>query len=89
MIEEYFISRLVPGDVFTLAGRNVELVMIKDMTVQVRKSSAKKSIVPSWNGGRMSLTANLGHMLRKTFNKVAENSVEEPEAKKPDAFCLI
>ncbi|MEY2900920.1 MAG: hypothetical protein RLY89_26, partial [Bacteroidota bacterium] len=55
VIEEYFISRLDPGDVFTLAGRNLELVMIKDMDVLVRKSSAKKSIVPSWNGGRMSL----------------------------------
>lgn len=67
VIEEWFISRLEPGDVFTLAGRNLELVMIKDMTVLVRKSSAKKSIVPSWNGGRMSLTANLGHILRQTF----------------------
>jgi ATP-dependent Lhr-like helicase len=33
VIEEYFISRLDPGDVFTLAGRNLELVMIKDMSV--------------------------------------------------------
>jgi len=69
MIEEWFISRLDPGDVFTLAGRNLELVGIKDMTVVVRKSAAKKSIVPSWMGGRMSLTANLGHVLRNTFNK--------------------
>ncbi|MEI9942877.1 MAG: ligase-associated DNA damage response DEXH box helicase [Chitinophagaceae bacterium] len=65
VIEEYFISRLEPGDVFTLAGRNLELVMIKDMTVIVRKSNATKSNVPSWNGGRMPLSANLGKMLRK------------------------
>jgi ATP-dependent Lhr-like helicase len=58
-----------PGDVFTLAGKNLELVMIKDMSVLVRKSNSKKSIVPSWMGGRMSLTANLGHILRQTFNK--------------------
>jgi ATP-dependent helicase Lhr and Lhr-like helicase len=68
VIEEYFISRLEPGDVFTLAGRNLELVMIKDMNVLVRKSSAKKSKVPSWNGGRMPLSANLGQKLRETFN---------------------
>src|SRR5687768_8482313 len=43
VIEEWFISRLVPGDVFTLAGRNLEFVMIKDMTVLARKSSSKKS----------------------------------------------
>ncbi|MET0637097.1 MAG: ligase-associated DNA damage response DEXH box helicase [Chitinophagaceae bacterium] len=69
MIEEYFISRLDPGEVFTLAGRNLELVMIKDMTVIVKKSNAKKSIVPSWNGGRMPLSANLGKKLREKFNE--------------------
>lgn len=72
VIEEYFISRLEPGDTFTLAGRNLELVMIKDMTVLVRKSTAKKSIVPSWNGGRMPLSANLGKKLRETFNLAFE-----------------
>lgn len=76
VIEEWFISRLEPGDVFTLAGRNLELVMIKDMNVLVRKSSAKKSIVPSWMGGRMSLTANLGKILRETFNKALINEDE-------------
>jgi len=72
VIEEYFISRLSPGDVFTLAGRNLEFVMIKDMTALVRKSSAKKAIVPSWNGGRMPLSANLGMMLRKKLDEAAE-----------------
>jgi ATP-dependent Lhr-like helicase len=69
VIEEYFISRLEPGDVFTLAGRNLELIMIKDMTVLVKKSNAKKSKVPSWDGGRMPLSANLGRKLRETFNQ--------------------
>lgn len=74
VIEEYFISRLDPGDSFTLAGRNLELVQIKDMTAFVRKSTSKKTIVPSWNGGRMSLTANLGKKLRETFNDVVDYS---------------
>ncbi|MDP4248807.1 MAG: ligase-associated DNA damage response DEXH box helicase [Bacteroidota bacterium] len=69
VIEEYFISRLKPGDVFTLAGRNLEFVMIKEMTAIVKKSTARKAIVPSWNGGRMPLSANLGLMLRKKFNE--------------------
>ena len=43
--------------------------MIKEMTVLVKKSQSKKSIVPSWNGGRMPLSANLGIMLRKKFNE--------------------
>jgi ATP-dependent Lhr-like helicase len=69
VIEEYFISRLEAGDVFTLAGRNLEFVLIKDMTALVRKSNSKKSMVPSWNGGRMPLSANLGKKLRATLDK--------------------
>ncbi|MBK6937686.1 MAG: ligase-associated DNA damage response DEXH box helicase [Chitinophagaceae bacterium] len=74
VIEEYFISRLEPGDVFTLAGRNLEFVLIKDMTALVRKSTSKKSIVPSWTGGRMPLSANLGRKLRETLDKSTDNS---------------
>jgi ATP-dependent Lhr-like helicase len=79
VIEEYFISKLTPGDVFTLAGRNLEFVMIKDMSVLVRKSNAKKSIVPSWNGGRMPLSANLGLMLRKKLNEALDPKNEDIE----------
>ncbi len=71
VIEEYFISRLSAGDVFTLAGRNLEFLMIKEMTVFVKKSDKKKSIVPSWNGGRMPLSANLGKKLRQALSLAA------------------
>ena len=69
VIEEWFIARLQPGDVFTLAGRTLEFVMIKEMTALVIKSNSKKSIIPSWQGGRMPLSANLGIMLRKKFDE--------------------
>jgi len=90
VIEEWFISRLEPGDVFTLAGRNVELVMIKDMTVLVKKSSSKKTIVPSWMGGRMSLSANLGSVLRDTFNIVADaqNNTANEQSNMPELKAL-
>ena len=92
VIEEYFISRLQPGDVFTLAGRNLEFLMIKDMTAIVKKSTSKKSIVPSWNGGRMPLSANLGIMLRKTFDKAFEMSklelTKKEQAREPELTVL-
>jgi ATP-dependent Lhr-like helicase len=84
VIEEYFISRLEPGDSFTIAGRNLELMMIKDMTVLVKKSTSKKSIIPSWQGGRMSLSSNMGKKLRQALtvsqqkNNVAELTVLKP-----------
>ncbi len=83
VIEEYFISRMEPGEVFTLAGRNLELVMIKDMTVLVRKSTAKKSRVPSWNGGRMPLSANLGMMLRRKLDEASGMLAGERPADEP------
>jgi ATP-dependent Lhr-like helicase len=69
VIEEWFIAGMQAGDIFTLAGRTLEFVMIKDMTCIVRKSNAKKSRIPSWQGGRMPLSANLGFMLRKKFDE--------------------
>ena len=81
VIEEWFISRLEPGDVFTLAGRQLELVMIKDMDVIVRKSNVKRSAVPSWQGGRMPLSANLGKKLRETFNRALKKGANEIELK--------
>ena len=74
VIEEGFISRLEPGDSFTLAGRILEFVMIKEMTALVRKSNKKKSIVPSWQGGRMPLSANLGKKLRETLDQSTVHS---------------
>ncbi|MBL0882382.1 MAG: ligase-associated DNA damage response DEXH box helicase [Chitinophagaceae bacterium] len=79
VIEEWFISKLEPGTVFTLAGRNLELIGIKEMTVTVKPSSSKKSIVPSWMGGRMPLTANLGLMLRKTLDLALTKKAKDPE----------
>ncbi len=76
VIEEYFISRLEPGDTFTLAGRQLELVMIKDMTVLVKKSNVKKSIVPSWLGGRLPLSQSLGKKLRQKLNEAGEQILE-------------
>jgi ATP-dependent Lhr-like helicase len=71
IIEEGFISRLEPGDSFTLAGKQLELIMIKDMNVIVRNSKVKKSIVPSWMGGRLPLSASLGKVLRSKFDEAS------------------
>ena len=80
VIEEWFIARLNPGDVFTLSGRNLEFVAIKDMTAMVRKSNSKKSIIPSWQGGRMPLSANLGMMLRQKLDEASdENNTNKAE----------
>lgn len=78
-IEEYFISRLNPGDVFTLAGRRLEFVMVREMTAIVRKSNSSKTIVPSWRGGRMPLSSDLGTLLRLQIARADKKNNNSPE----------
>lgn len=78
-IEEYFIARLNPGDVFWFAGRNLELVRIKDMEVQVRKTNRKSGAVPSWQGGRMPLSSQMSEMIRLKINEVVEGRGQDGE----------
>jgi ATP-dependent helicase Lhr and Lhr-like helicase len=54
MVEEYFISRLKKEEKFILAGRVLEVAMVKDMTVFVRASKGK-AMAPSYLGGRLPL----------------------------------
>tara|TARA_R110002051_G_scaffold297266_2_gene363529 strand:+ start:828 stop:3293 length:2466 start_codon:yes stop_codon:yes gene_type:complete len=63
-IEEFFISKLNPGDIFTFAGRNLEFIRIKDMQAHVRNSNKKTNKVPSWMGGRLSFSAQMSELLR-------------------------
>lgn len=78
-IEEGFISRLNPGDVFWFAGRNLELVRIKDMEVHVRKTNRKSGAVPSWQGGRMPLSSQLSEMIRNKIDEVVFGKEQDPE----------
>ena len=64
-VEEWFASQLQSGDVFTFAGRNLEFLRIREMQVLVRKSRAKTTRVPSWMGGRLTLSAQMSDLLRR------------------------
>jgi len=81
MVEEYFISKLKPGDSFVLAGRVLEFAMIKEMTVLVRKSTRKTAIAPSYLGGRLPLSSNLSFFLRKKLHDAMQPGVSEIELK--------
>ncbi len=77
-IEEWFISRLQPGASFWFAGRNLELVAVRDMQALVKPSKNKKGIVPSWMGGRLPLSSFLAAALRHMF-RYAQAGGKEPE----------
>ncbi|WP_343617451.1 ligase-associated DNA damage response DEXH box helicase [Flavobacterium sp.] len=84
-IEEWFASKLQRGDVFTFAGRRLELFQIKNMQVLVRKADPKKtSKTVSWMGGRMTLSAQMSKLLREELYAAnTENLSPELKALKP------
>lgn len=89
-VEEWFISKLKPGDVFTFAGRNLELYRIKGMQVLVKKAKTKKQArVVSWMGGRLTLSAQMSELLREELysaNLPFEQQTRELQALK-DIFA--
>ena len=70
-IEESFISKLKEGDNFWFAGQSLEFIRIKEMSAYVRKSKAKKGLIPSWMGGRMPLSSQLSAVFRDKLDEVA------------------
>ncbi len=80
-IEEWFISKLNPGDVFQFAGRKLELYRVKNMVVLVKKADNKKTMkFASWLGGRMALSQQMSELLRQELYAVNHES-KSPELK--------
>ena len=78
-VEERFVSRLKPGDVFVFAGRRLKLVRIKDMTVWVRKSRSVQGPIPQWMGGKMPLSTELAAALRDQLDFASCGQFDGPE----------
>ncbi|MCX5948244.1 MAG: DEAD/DEAH box helicase [Cyanobacteria bacterium] len=70
-VEEAFISRLHPGDVFFFAGRQLEFVRLREMTAMVKATSRKSSTVPAWAGGQMAISDLLSEHLRREVDRCA------------------
>lgn len=95
-IEEAFIARLRPGDGFSFAGFQLELVRVRDMTAIVRKSKKPSRRIPQWMGGKMPLSTQLAHSVRLMLTAAkagryagAEMAAVEPVLKIQAAWALI
>lgn len=80
-VEEIFIAQLRPGDTFWFAGRNLELIRVKDLTAQVRKSKRKTGPIPRWGGGKASFTSLLSSGLRNKLEEASNGTYKGPEMK--------
>jgi ATP-dependent Lhr-like helicase len=80
-VEETFIAQLKEGDTFWFAGRNLQLVRVKDMIAQVKNSNKTTGPIPRWGGGKASFTSLLSNKMRVKIEDAAKGIFEGPEMK--------
>ncbi len=68
-VEETFIGKLKPKDVFFFAGRQLEFVRLREMTALVKASTRRSTTVPAWAGGQMALSDLLSRHLRAEVDR--------------------
>ncbi|KMZ11481.1 Helicase domain protein [Candidatus Burkholderia humilis] len=78
-MEETFISRLKPGDVFTFGGRALELVRVRDMTAYVKRATSSRGAMPSWAGSKMPLSSELADAALVMLARASDGIYNEPE----------
>lgn len=78
-VEESFIGRMTPGDVFAFSGRVLELVRVRDMTAVARPARRKSGNIPSWQGSRMALSTHLADAVRVRLGEAHRGVFRGPE----------
>lgn len=78
-VEERFIARLKPGDVFLFGGRLLELVRVRDLTAYVRAARRGKRDVPRWAGGRLAISGTLAAAIRDLLDEARQGRFDPPE----------
>ncbi|MEH6800541.1 MAG: ligase-associated DNA damage response DEXH box helicase [Halopseudomonas sabulinigri] len=78
-IEETFIARLKPGDVFLFSGRALELVKVRDLVAYVRVARTRRHSVPRWYGGRLPLSTELADSVLDIFAEVQAGEYVDAE----------
>lgn len=78
-VEESFASRLSPGDRFTLAGKVLEFVRLRDLKIWVRRATGHKGIVPRWAGGSLPLSDELTGAMRTQLENARNGQFDDHE----------
>ncbi len=68
-VEENFIARMKPGDVFIFAGRALKFVRVRGLIAYVRTAKQKAAVVPHWSGARMAISSELAEAVRRKLDE--------------------
>ncbi len=78
-VEEEFAERLLPGDVFVLAGRTFRFLKAKGMRLVVEEVKDERPTVPSWFSEQLPLSYDLAMRIQE-FRKEMERRVDDGTA---------
>ncbi len=79
MVEESFISKIKPGDLFLFAGRLLQFLQLRDSVAWVKKGKGVPSAIPRWEGGRMPLSGPLSRGIREKIEAASRGEFVGPE----------
>ncbi len=79
-IEESFLERLKPGDIFVLGGEVYEFRFAKGTTVQVKPVGSRPPTVPSWFSEQLPLSFDLASAIGR-FRRLMQEQFEQAKSK--------
>ncbi len=88
-VEESFIARLKPGDVFMFSGRALAFVRVRDLVAWVRKAKTMAHAIPRWMGARMPLSTELAAAVRNTLETARTGVFDTPELQAIKPLLLL
>lgn len=81
-IEEEFLERLEPGDIFVLGGRVYEFVKASGLNAYVKDAKGKKPTIPSWFSEMLPLSFDLACEIRRFIERVFKGEIDKETLKR-------
>ena len=76
-VEEQFIAKIKPGDVFSFAGRQLELVKFWQEKALVKIAKKTSTIAPQWAGTSLPISLDLGNAIRDLLADIKQKKLED------------
>ncbi len=70
-VDEYFVEQLTPGDTFVFAGEILRFEAMRETEAYVSRASSADPMIPTYSGGKFSLSTHLANRVRTMLADVA------------------
>ena len=78
-LEEGFVGKMKPGDVFVFAGQALELISLRQMVARVRPNKKKRASIVSWPGSKFPLSTMLSQKCRERLQQARDGIYVDAE----------